>query len=774
MSTYKYRDLDPSKHEIRVLRFLEAADTNHPNLVHCTLVQVSLDDLLPAYEDFLEEMNLRHLPSYITSWWLQADRSPKPRLDAGAFRTCVAAWRYYVGMVHSNRLVDLKNVDIALMDVMNVDLARLPDMPQRMPILQAVSSQNSLDAEIETSEVSMDDTASTPPRFTWGDFEAVSYCWESDLRDKAVVVDDIIVQVPTNLEALLQHLQRLPEARAGMAFWVDGLCINQNDESDEKNHQVQLMKRIYAEAFSVVVWLGPGDAESDLAIDFMMQVSDIQVSRFTEQELLTWISAKGHPRAPWVSLLALWSRNYFQRMWIIQELAMNFNMSLFICGGRQFPRLALHNASDFCQNFAGTILQALMDTASLNTSSFRMNPLDVWSTAYNVHRLISLRASNTDLETVLDLARKSNVKDPRDKIYGLLGLLPKPIAALIEPNYSKTKEEVYVEFATVMLRHCSRLDALLSWCESKERNNLPTWVPDWTTPFKRYHLRWFRNRMAGADMQPIWSISPDGMELCCKGLQISKVDCVGVPSSQTLPYRTVARSNPEPGHSYTHFGQYRDRAGLKWALCRTLLHAHALGELDGDLTNIYWIDWNELVEPDPWNFQMENFWTFGMPKLTQSNDANATDPWRLFDSFRQTNAHFPIFGLMFKHFFPNMRSYTFHAAHGARSAVDEDGWTHSPHEMTTDHAYNMRLATVGLSGRKLITTQNGFLGLAPDETQLGDTIAVLYGCNYPVVLRRSGNGFRYIGECYIDGLMDGEAVAAQMRGEYQEETIVIL
>ena len=56
MSTYKYQDLNPSNHEIRVLRFLDAADTQHLNLVHCTLEQVSLDDLLSAYEDFFKEM----------------------------------------------------------------------------------------------------------------------------------------------------------------------------------------------------------------------------------------------------------------------------------------------------------------------------------------------------------------------------------------------------------------------------------------------------------------------------------------------------------------------------------------------------------------------------------------------------------------------------------------------------------------------------------------------------------------------------------------------
>jgi hypothetical protein len=37
------------------------------------------------------------------------------------------------------------------------------------------------------------------------------------------MIDNIIVKTPTNLEALLQKLRHLPEARSGMGFWVDGL-----------------------------------------------------------------------------------------------------------------------------------------------------------------------------------------------------------------------------------------------------------------------------------------------------------------------------------------------------------------------------------------------------------------------------------------------------------------------------------------------------------------------------------------------------------------------
>ena len=38
-------------------------------------------------------------------------------------------------------------------------------------------------------------------------------------------------------------------------------------------------------------------------------------------------------------------------------------------------------------------------------------------------------------------------------------------------------------------------------------------------------------------------------------------------------------------------------------------------------------------------------------------------------------------------------------------------------------------------------------------------IAILYSCGFPVLLRKVEEGrWRSVGECYMDGLMDGEAV----------------
>jgi hypothetical protein len=56
--------------------------------------------------------------------------------------------------------------------------------------------------------------------------------------------------------------------------------------------------------------------------------------------------------------------------------------------------------------------------------------------------------------------------------------------------------------------------------------------------------------------------------------------------------------------------------------------------------------------------------------------------------------------------------------------------------------------------------------MAPEAAQEGDKVAVLYGCNFPVILRPCGDLFKYVGECYVDGLLGGEAIDAQERGEY--------
>jgi hypothetical protein len=88
------------------------------------------------------------------------------------------------------------------------------------------------------------------------------------------------------------------------------------------------------------------------------------------------------------------------------------------------------------------------------------------------------------------------------------------------------------------------------------------------------------------------------------------------------------------------------------------------------------------------------------------------------------------------------------------------------------------LITFFCSGRKLVQTERGYVGLAPEEARVGDVVCCFLGAGVPYVLRETGPGLSYflrktrdgpgvvkvgnctlIGEGYFWGLMTGEAFA---------------
>ncbi len=64
----------------------------------------------------------------------------------------------------------------------------------------------------------------------------------------------------------------------------------------------------------------------------------------------------------------------------------------------------------------------------------------------------------------------------------------------------------------------------------------------------------------------------------------------------------------------------------------------------------------------------------------------------------------------------------------------------------------------------------GLMGMAPDEAQVGDIICVLFGGQVLFILRkREPTGYILIGECYVHGVMDGEAMKGYEEGKYSKE-----
>lgn len=62
---------------------------------------------------------------------------------------------------------------------------------------------------------------------------------------------------------------------------------------------------------------------------------------------------------------------------------------------------------------------------------------------------------------------------------------------------------------------------------------------------------------------------------------------------------------------------------------------------------------------------------------------------------------------------------------------------------------------------------SGYLG-AVGGALPGDLVCVLFGCNFPVLLRYEEDHHIYVGPCYVIGLMDREAMSEIKTGKLQQ------
>jgi hypothetical protein len=94
---------------------------------------------------------------------------------------------------------------------------------------------------------------------------------------------------------------------------------------------------------------------------------------------------------------------------------------------------------------------------------------------------------------------------------------------------------------------------------------------------------------------------------------------------------------------------------------------------------------------------------------------------------------------------------------------------------TEDSMSNLMEGTMNLyTGRTILTSDRGYLGLGPTRAQPGDRICVILGASYPMILRElPSRNFQVIGECYIQGLMDSEAVLGGLQPPWRIEYSIV-
>lgn len=546
-------------------------------------------------------------------------------------------------------------------------------------------------------------------RYVWGDFEALSYTWEGEAECADILINDCRTRVPKNLEQALRALRGLEETKLGMRYWVDYLCIDQKSQT-EKSHQVKLMKDIFTQARAIVIWLGEEEETDELAVQIMNQLC--RNPRIDSQFLLrSNLLFDG-----WHAIQDFAQKRYWSRTWIVQELALNNHSTLLLCGRHKLTRRMVRLGASFSQ-------QLLKGVEASSISLHETFDPDTWTRATRMHRLVSLDSlSNTEggLDKILQLIRRAEATDHKDKVYGILGLLDTASLSSINPDYSLSVQQVYTEFIRAIVLGTKRLEHILFG--GLACKGWPSWVPDWRQPFLRRHFRYLRARQASLSSAGNVGFSSRGAVeiLTCSGFKVDTVQTVGTldPGDTSIIQATSS--------SGLYGGDMAD------VLIRTLSLNHP------------GISKRNSVLEVPWMEEQAS----GLSDNPTNKQSSSAGYLKKFNCFRKASAGFRVGNQILKDYFPHN--------HGS----DKD---------LSRHIENIRLTVLSLEGRELITTKTGYLGLAPHNVLQNDIVAILSGCSCPVVLRPCEDGLSIvIGECYVHGIMNGELFLGDMENVGQQ------
>ena len=311
-------------------------------------------------------------------------------------------------------------------------------------------------------------TPDNPPTY-----EALSYVWGSQKNPLDVKVGSHTITVTRNLAEALRHLRYKDRPRQ---LWIDAICVNQQD-LEERAHQVKRMADIFRLADRVVVWLGPEKDDSHLAIKILEDLtSHIEVDWSTLQMVPASQDSESHwserTRAlPYTNeeLLAtkeLLCRPWFERLWVQQEICLANSHAIVMCGVDVIAWVSLRKAI-FC------LLRKRLPSGFLSP--------DLQNLAGRVAVLSSGRTMNL-LEAMQQTGR-CKCLDPRDRVYAILSLLDEPNKAIgIEPDYSKAVSQVYLDVALLHIAQYKRINILNFSGLKAKSSGMPTWVPDWRVP----------------------------------------------------------------------------------------------------------------------------------------------------------------------------------------------------------------------------------------------------------------------------------------------------
>ncbi|PTB44715.1 hypothetical protein M441DRAFT_132363 [Trichoderma asperellum CBS 433.97] len=258
---------------------------------------------------------------------------------------------------------------------------------------------------------------------SYPEYTALSYAWGQNVRDKVIRLNGTQFPVGNNLWWFLHHMRLRNQY---INFWIDAICIDQSNVM-ERNHQVQIMRKIYSNAQSVSVWLGKVDtsSDSDVAMQWLATRTSCELGNFNFDNFWSLRQAK--------AILAFCEMNYWRRVWIIQEIMFAKEITIY-CGSKH---ISWNTFEQLVKD-----LQAISDIGREHHTPCAS--LILASPAIVIAKAKAAWGGNLQpLTTLLQLYREHEATNILDKVYALHGLAKD--SSDIAVDYGITADDLLVK-----------------------------------------------------------------------------------------------------------------------------------------------------------------------------------------------------------------------------------------------------------------------------------------------------------------------------------------
>ncbi|KAM0125845.1 hypothetical protein ACHAO1_010422 [Botrytis cinerea] len=538
-------------------------------------------------------------------------------------------------------------------------------------------------------------------------------------------VDGVPVSIGKNLldalryfrsEAAVRTTQRTspqkPRFTPETRIWADALCINQEDLT-ERNQQVSMMHQIYKHASRILIWPSipyyGGQKELAAIIDSFGNDHWKTTQSLLRPHNAKLIAILQNPRFDkcWEALEEIHNSPYWNRLWIVQEVLSNSETWVYV-GDELIPLLPLLAISLALQYLDNSDIETLPPYTTHIVESVQI-PINLPLLDGKLH-FSDPTAKPMELLDILQTFRKFECRDPRDKVYGLAGL-SNSYHQKLTIDYSKSVSETYKDVARLIIETTHRLEIICADektecnCPSGSHQNissLPTWVPNWSCVREGAgpHPGLLRGRTADHLFQ--WNASEHML-----------IDAYISKDGNVLNCR-----------------------GIHLATITHIIHpVDDHGPLD--FHNII-----ELLHT-----------TFGI---------NSSNQVALFSALRKTLLKTGYIGELVSQHLPVPTFLKICHMFFAQTSPPRE----NDAELVSKLFYYLKMAMEDRCFYTGMTSEEergkSVMGVTFPFSREGDVIAVLYGCRWPVLLRRRGSeetdGFTVLGEVYVDGFMNGEGL----------------